>query len=157
MSSGRGLPAPRGTGWVLLVAGALGLLASGVLAVEKYLLLTNPFYAPSCELGGVVSCQAVMESWQSSLLGFPNPYLGLAGFSVVVTVGVVVLAGARLPRWFWAGLLTGTLAGFGLVLWLVWQSLVVISAVCPYCMVVWLVTTVLVVQVARVVLTTRTA
>ena len=34
----------RTVGWVLLVAGLVGFTAAFILAVEKYWLLTNPFY-----------------------------------------------------------------------------------------------------------------
>ncbi|WP_298749120.1 vitamin K epoxide reductase family protein [uncultured Serinicoccus sp.] len=140
---------PAYLGWVVLVTGLGGTLASLVLAVERYLLLTNPFYAPSCDLGAAVSCRDVMSSWQGAVLGFPNPYLGLLAFPVVVTLGVLVVGGTALPHWCWAGLSLGTLAGFGFVLWLMSQSLFVIQAVCPYCVVVWVCVSVLLVHAPR--------
>lgn len=148
---------PRSTGWVLTLGGLIGLIAAGVLSIEKYLLLTNPFFTPSCELGSAVSCQTIMESPQAALFGFPNPYLGLVAFPVVLTLGVLVLTRVRFPRGIWVGLLLGCVAGAALVGWLMWQSLVVIQALCPYCMAVWVVTAVLLVQVARVVLGPRSA
>lgn len=143
---------PASLGWVLTVGGLLGFIAAGILSIEKYLLLTNPFFVPSCELGAALSCQAIMDSPQSALFGFPNPYIGLAAFPVVITLGVLTIARTPLPRWIWGGLLAGCVAGMTFVLWLIWQSLTEIQALCPYCMVVWVVTSVLLVQVARVVL-----
>ncbi len=71
---------------------------------------------------------------------FPNPLLGIASFAVVTTLGVVLLTGAVLPRWVWLGLQAGVTFGVVFVHWLIYQSLYVIGALCPYCMVVWAVT-----------------
>ena len=58
----------------------------------------------------------------------------------------------RLPRWYWAGLATGTLLGVAFVHWLIFQSLYRIGALCPYCMVVWAVTIPLLVVVSSIAL-----
>lgn len=128
------------TGWVLTIGGLLGLAAAFVLTLEKLALLENPNYRPSCTVDATLSCTSVMQSDQAAAFGFPNPLLGLAAFPVVVTVGVAMLARARLPRWFWLGMQAGTLFGVGFVHWLITQSLYEIGALCPYCLVVWAVT-----------------
>jgi hypothetical protein len=51
--------------------------------------------------------------------------------------GTLLLAGLALPRWMWLGLQIGSIFGIGFVIWLVVQSLYVIGALCPWCMVVW--------------------
>ncbi|MBE1877723.1 vitamin K epoxide reductase family protein [Myceligenerans sp. TRM 65318] len=122
---------------LLLALGAIGFAASFALAWEKYLAFVEPDRAASCTLNLFVTCSAAMESWQGALLGFPNPYLGVAAFPVVVTTGVVLLTGARLPRWYWTSLLVGTVLGQALVFFLMWTSFYAIVALCPYCMVVW--------------------
>ena len=48
--------------------------------------------------------------------------------------------GARLPSWYWIGLTAGTALGTVFVHWLIFQSVHRIGALCPYCMVVWVVT-----------------
>ena len=133
-------PSERGLAWLLLVGGLLGLVASFVLAVEKYALLADPSYVPTCSLNPVLSCGSIMASSQAEAFGFPNPLLGIAGFAVVISTGAALLAGARVAGWFWGGLQVGvTLAAF-FVHWLVFSSLYRIGALCPYCMVVWAVT-----------------
>ncbi|MBO0608100.1 vitamin K epoxide reductase family protein [Myceligenerans salitolerans] len=122
---------------LLLGLGAIGFVASFALAWEKYLGFINSDRAASCSLNLFVTCTAAMDSWQGALLGFPNPYLGVAAFPVVITTGVVLLTGARLPRWYWTSLLVGTLLGQALVFFLMWTSFYAIVALCPYCMVVW--------------------
>ncbi|KNX35885.1 vitamin K epoxide reductase family protein [Luteipulveratus halotolerans] len=137
----QGADAGRRAGiWTLLVCGLIGSSASVVLLVEKIALLKDPSYAPSCSINPVLSCGSIMKTWQAELLGFPNPVLGVVGFAVVTTTAVAVLAGARLQRWYWWGLLGGTTAGVALVHWLIFQSLYRIGALCPYCMLVWVVT-----------------
>jgi uncharacterized membrane protein len=135
--------------WVLL-AGVLGLAASFTLIVEKIEILINPDYVPSCSINPVLSCGSVMITPQASAFGFPNPLIGIVSFSVVVVTGVLALAKVALPRWYWAGLATGTLLGTVFVHWLIFQSLYRIGALCPYCMVVWAVTIPLLVVVASI-------
>lgn|SRR5690606_6826809 len=124
-------------GWVLTIGGLFGTAAAFVLTLERLALLENPDYRPSCTLDATISCTSVMQSDQAAAFGFPNPLIGVAAFPVVVTVGVALLAGARLPRWFWLGMQAGTVFGVGFVHWLITQSLYEIGALCPYCLVVW--------------------
>ncbi|MDQ1179473.1 putative membrane protein [Rhodococcus sp. SORGH_AS 301] len=133
-------PLGRIAGGGILVAGAIGLLAALVLVIERYRLLLDPSYLPSCSLNPVLSCGSVMTTPQAALFGFPNPILGIPAFTVVVVTGVLCLGGVRVPRWYWAGLAIGLSVGVVFVHWLIFQSLYRIGALCPYCMVVWAVT-----------------
>ncbi|MHA6762626.1 vitamin K epoxide reductase family protein [Streptacidiphilus sp. PAMC 29251] len=137
----RRLAAPVGAGrafaLLLVLAGALGLGASITLTLEKIRLLEDPHYVPSCNLNPIISCGSVMRTAQAEAFGFPNSLIGLGGFAVVVTIGVIALTGVRLPRWFWLGLQAGTLFGIVFVHWLIGQTLYRIGAVCPYCIAVW--------------------
>lgn len=127
----------RRLGGGLVLGGAVGLMAAAALLVERFRVAENPSYVPSCSVNPVLSCGSVMETWQASLLGFPNPIIGVAAFPVVITTGMALLAGAQLAPWYWRGLQVGLVAGLALVGWLVFQSLYRIGALCPYCMVVW--------------------
>lgn len=133
-------PSGRGLGLLLTIGGGIGLIAAFTLLLEKIRLLEDPNYVPSCSINPVLSCGTVMKTEQAALFGFPNPVLGLIGFSIVVTLGVLLLSGSRLGRPVWQGLQVGVLAGIALVGFLVFQSLYRINALCPYCMVVWAVT-----------------
>jgi uncharacterized membrane protein len=88
----------------------------------------------------VLSCGSVINTEQASLFGFPNPILGVIGFTVVIMFGALLLTGVVLPKAMWLGLNLGALAGMVFVIWLVTQSLYVIGALCPWCMVVWSIT-----------------
>lgn len=131
---------PRGLGALFAGGGLIGLVASYVLTHDKLELLKNPAFVPSCDFSSVLSCTNVMKSGQSSAFGFPNPLLGLIGFSIVITLGVLLVAKVDFPEWIWAGLQVGVGFSIGFVFWLQYQSLYQISALCPWCMVVWSVT-----------------
>jgi uncharacterized membrane protein len=141
---------PAASAWWVLIAGVIGLAASMTLTVEKIDLLLKPSYVPTCNINPVVSCGSVMVTPQASVLGFPNPLLGLVGFTVVTVTGVLAVAKVPLPQWYWAGLTVGLLIGAAFVHWLIFQSLYRIGALCPYCMVVWVVTVSLLVVVASI-------
>lgn len=136
MTAGR---TDRALAWLLLVAGSIGLLAAAVLLAEKIAILTDPGHVPSCSINPILNCGSIMRTDQAEVFGFPNPILGVAAFPVVVTTGVALLAGARLARWYWLGLQAGVTFGVGFIGWLAFQSLYRIGALCPYCMVVWVV------------------
>lgn len=136
--------------WSILLAGVLGLVASATLTIEKIEILINPAYVPSCNLNPVVACGSVMTTPQASAFGFPNSLIGIVAFAVVTVTGVLTVAKVPLPRWYWVGMTIGTLLGAAFVHWLIVQSLYRIGALCPYCMVVWVVTISLLVVVASI-------
>lgn len=123
--------------WLLVIGGVIALFASFVITLEKIELIKNPNYSPTCDISPLVSCGPIMASDQAGAFGFPNPLIGIAAFSVVITIGMAMLAGAKFKRWFWIGLELGTIFGIGFVHWLFFQSVYRIGALCPYCMVVW--------------------
>ena len=132
--------AGRGLALLLAIGGAIGFVAAFVLALEQVEVLEDPDYVPSCNFNPVLSCGSVMQTWQAEQFGVPNALLGIGAFAAVTTVGVVLLAGSTLPRWFWLGVQAGALFGVGAVHWLIYQSLYDVGALCPYCVVVWIVT-----------------
>ena len=133
-------PSYRQTAWILIVGGLIGIFASIELIVQKIAVLSNPDFVPNCDINPVLSCGSVINTDQASLFGFPNPVLGVIGFTVVIMFGALLLTGVELPKTMWLGLNLGALAGMFFVIWLVGQSLYVIGALCPWCMVVWSIT-----------------
>ncbi|MFG1697136.1 vitamin K epoxide reductase family protein [Nonomuraea sp. NPDC049309] len=132
----------RSLPYVLTIGGTLGFAAAFVLTIERLKLATNADYVPTCSINPILSCGSVMRTEQASVFGFPNPLIGIAAFAVVLAIGMALLAGARFRRWFWIGLQVGTVAGVVFVHWLIFQTLYRIGALCPYCMLVWVVTVV---------------
>ncbi len=125
----------------MTIGGAIALLAATMLTIDKIALLQakadGTAKTLSCDISAWVSCSGVMESKQAAAFGFANSVIGVIGFSVVLTLGVLLLAGVTFPRWIWAGLQVGVLFGIGFVTWLQSQSIFVIDRLCPWCMVVW--------------------
>lgn len=124
-------------GVMLVVTGVIGWVAAGILILEKLEFYRNPDHATSCDINPWVSCGRVMETWQSGLFGFPNPFIGLVGFTIIITTGMALLAVARFDRWYWAGLQAGVTLGAVFAAWLWSQALFDIYILCLYCMIVW--------------------
>jgi uncharacterized membrane protein len=127
----------------MLACGVIGLIVSFILSVEKIHLLEQPNATLSCSFNLVLNCSTVMQTWQSSVFGFPNMYIGLMAFPVVITVAAVALAGAALPRWFWRAV--HVCYGLGLIFayWLFFQSVYDIQVLCPWCLVITFTMTIL--------------
>ena len=68
----------RRLAWGLTAGGVVGFIAAAVLLVERIRLAQDSDYVPTCSLNPVLSCGSVMETAQASLLGFPNPIIGVA-------------------------------------------------------------------------------
>jgi uncharacterized membrane protein len=128
---------PRTLPIFLIIAGAIGFLASWELTIAKIQTLVNPETNLSCDFSVLVQCGRNLESWQGSVFGFPNPLLGLGGFVAPIAVGVGMLAGARFARWFWMLFDLGGAGALAFVVWLIAQSIFVLGTLCPWCMVVW--------------------
>lgn len=122
---------------VLIVGGGIGWFASTALLVERIRALQNPQVSLACDISPFVSCGALFDRWQASLLGFPNPVIGVAGFIAPVVIGLAILAGARFASWFWRIVIVGLFGAWAFVTWLFVQSAFVIGVLCPYCLVVW--------------------
>jgi uncharacterized membrane protein len=127
----------------MLTFGVVGLIASFVLAVEEFHLLKNPAATLSCSFNLVLNCSTVMQTWQASVFGFPNMFIGLMAFPVVIVVAALGLARVQLPRWFYLYANLGFLLGAIFAYWLFFNSLYDIQVLCPWCLIVTFSTTLL--------------
>jgi uncharacterized membrane protein len=130
------LRAYRKTYWAMLVSSTLSLIASLVLSIDEIKLASNPGGKLSCDINAVVSCGKVAKSWQANLLGFPNSFLGLMLEPVIITVAIAGLGLVTFPRLFMRVAHIGYGLGLLFALWLLSQSLFVIHALCPWCLLV---------------------
>src|SRR5262245_8093925 len=85
----------------ILAFGLVGLAMSLALSIEHYIQLTQPDAQLICNVNAIFNCGVVMQTWQAKLFGFPNSFIGLMAYPVVISVAVAVLAGAKFPVWFW--------------------------------------------------------
>ena len=134
----------------MLASSIIGLIASLVLSVEALELAKDPFADLSCNINAVLSCGTVGSSWQASLLGFPNAYLGLIAEPVVITIAVAALGGVRFPRWFMNSAQVVYSIGLLFAYWLFYQSFFVIGALCPWCLLITITTTLVFMSMTRV-------
>lgn len=131
---------PIGLAIFLIVAGVIGWFAAFALTLDKFTLLEHPSAQLTCNINPLVGCGKNLDSWQGSVLGFPNPIIGVACWAAPIAVGVAILAGARFRRWFWMLFNLGVLGAIVLVIFLIYSSLYDLYVLCPYCMITWTVT-----------------
>jgi uncharacterized membrane protein len=133
----------------MLAFGVTGLIAAFVLALDEFILLKHPDSVLSCNLNVVLNCGTVMKTWQASVFGFPNMFIGLMGFPMVITIALLGLSRVKFPRWF----LVGTEIGYAFwtlfAYWLFFNSVYVIQVLCPWCLVVTFSMTMLTATITR--------
>jgi uncharacterized membrane protein len=125
----------------MAVSGALSLLASFVLSIEAMQLAKTPDAALSCNLNAVVNCASVMNHPTADLFGFPNSFLGLISEPIVITVAVAGFMGVKFPRAFMFMAQIGYSIGLLFAFYLFYISVFVIGALCPWCLLVTVSTT----------------
>lgn len=120
----------------MLTFGITGLIASFTLAVEEFALLKDPNTVLSCSFNLVLNCATVMKTWQASVFGFPNMFIGLMGFPMVIMIALLGLSKVKFPRWFLIGAEIGYVVFTLFAYWLFFSSVYVIQVLCPWCLVV---------------------
>ncbi|GAA1795062.1 vitamin K epoxide reductase family protein [Luedemannella flava] len=125
----------------MLFSACLSLIASLVLSIDAVRLAENPRLALSCNINTVINCGTVALSWQAQLFGFPNAFLGLMAEPVVITIAVASLGGTRFPRWFMCAAQVVYTLGVIFAYWLFYQSFFNIGALCPWCLLITVSTT----------------
>ena len=124
---------------LMLISSLLAEAVSFALASDTLKIAQNPNVELGCDINAVVSCSTVAKSWQANFLNFgslkiPNCFLGICFEAVFVTVAVLGLARAKIPKWFslcsWLGNLVALIFSY----WLFSQELYSINAICPWCL-----------------------
>lgn len=138
-------PAPaawrRRTAIEMAVSGAIGLYTSFVLSIEAVVLAADQDATLSCSINAVINCATVAKSWQASLFGFPNAFLGIAAEAVVLTMAVAMIGGVLFPRWFMLAAEVVYTAGLVFAWWLFYEAYTDIKALCPWCLLITVTTT----------------
>ena len=121
-----------------MIFGAVsGFIASFLLTVDKIKILKDSGFTPSCNISETLNCKSVMLSKQAEVFGFPNSLIGIGAFAIFIAVAVALFANVQFPNWFWGLALGGTVLAVIFSHWLAYQTTFVIGALCPYCMVAW--------------------
>lgn len=133
----------RDNRWIftsMLVGSLLSLLASFVLTYEVIHLAKNPDANLSCSVNVIVNCATVAKHPTNELFGFPNSFIGMMAEPVVITVAIAGLAGIKFPRRFMFVAQIFYTLGFIFALSLLYISMFIIQALCPWCLLVTLTT-----------------
>lgn len=142
----------RDNRWIftsMLIGGALSLLAAFVLSVEAIELAENPNAQLSCSVNVVLNCATVAKHPTADLFGFPNSFLGMITEPIVMTVAIAGLAGVVFPRRFMLFAQIGYTIGFLFAWYLFGISFFIIQALCPWCLLVTLTTTMVLFAITR--------
>lgn len=134
----------RSNAWIfttMLIGAVLSLIAAFVLSVEAIHLAKDPGAVLSCSVNEIINCASVMKHPSADLFGFPNSFIGLIAEPVVITVAIAGLAGIRFPKPFMAAAMVGYTAGLVFAYYLFFVSAFVIGALCPWCLLVTVSTT----------------
>ena len=118
----------RRLGCWLICAGLIALASAAILVYERLQIYVDAGHTTVCDINGLLSCGTVMRTPQAEAFGFPNPFIGLVGFSIVVTIGAAILAGAQFKRWFWICLNIGLGAAAAFIMWLWFETTFHINA-----------------------------
>ena len=81
-----------------------------------------------------------MLSKQAEVFGFPNSLIGIGTFAMMLVIAVALFYGVKFPKVFWQIAIAGTALAAFFCHWLAFQTTFVIGALCPYCMVAWFAT-----------------
>jgi uncharacterized membrane protein len=118
--------------WQPITSLVLSILGLGV---SIYLTLTHFSSAVtlSCPAGGgAINCEKVTTSPQSYVFGIPVAVLGLAYF-IPMLVLCLPVAWRSLNRWIHLARLALSVAGVGMILYLISAELFTIKAICLWC------------------------
>lgn len=135
--------------WGMLIGAVLSLIAAFVLSVDAIKIAANPHAELSCSVNIVVNCATVAAHPTAHFFGFPNSFLGLMTEPVVITVAIAGLAGIKFPRKFMFAAQIGYTLGFLFAYFLFYISMFVIQALCPWCLLVTLSTTLVFFSITR--------
>ncbi len=124
--------------WWILITGVIGFFGAVMLTYEHIRQLVNPNESLSCDFNNLISCGTVMKQPQAHIFGFPNSWVGVVGFAIVIAFALAQLFFKRTySRQVWVGFVAGIGFAATFVTFLFSQSMYVIHVLCPYCMVVW--------------------
>lgn len=129
----------RALPYIFIIAAIIGLAASFVLTYDKIHYLKDPSYAPACNINPIISCGSVMKTEQANLLGMPNTVFGIAGFSILLFLGLALATGSKLHKNMWRLVNAAAAAGFVFFVYLFFEGVYRINAICPYCFAVWVI------------------
>lgn len=131
----------RGIAVFWIVAGVLGWVVSFLLYHEYIGQLTGGDALISCDISPIVTCGPNLLAPGGNLLGFSNSIIGIVLFTGPIFAGASSLASrAGMQKWYWRTYAVFVAGAFVFVHVLAYRSVFEYGSLCPWCMVIWLVT-----------------
>jgi uncharacterized membrane protein/BMFP domain-containing protein YqiC len=120
----------------ILAFAALGLVASAYALYVHYMLVTDPGYAPACDISTTLSCQQVLQSAYGKVAGVPVAAGGAIWSALVLLLGVL---GLNLPNKERSSRIAGHIfviatVGLAAVFYFAYVSFFVLKQACPVCL-----------------------
>lgn len=128
------------------ICGLLAFASSAMLVYEHLQIAKDAAHVSVCDVNALLNCGTVMRTPFAEAFGFPNPYIGLVGYAIILTVATAIFAKARFSRWYWLCLNIGHVLAFCFIVYLWFNTTFVINALCLFCMIVWIMQTLLMVR-----------
>ena len=119
---------------IVIIFSLLGLFASFILTYDEYIITKNPEINLPCNINSVFNCTSVMKSEYSHLLGFPNPWLGMIGYTAMGVFGLYGLLGLS-KKTLYDIFTIGSLLSAIFSWYLMYISKVVLEIYCIYCII----------------------
>ncbi len=118
---------------IIIIFSILGLWSSLALSIELVHLLEQPDAPLTCDINAAVSCSSIMETEAAEVLGFPNTFIGLIGYAVMLTIGGLGLFRVKFPGFVFLSVTIGAFGAFIFSYWLMYYSVYGTGVLCPYC------------------------
>jgi uncharacterized membrane protein len=134
---------------VIMVAALIGLIAAFALSVEAIELAKNPNAKLSCSINSVIDCAAVGNTSYSSLLGFPNSYIGMMVEPFFITVAITGLFIVKMPRKLMFAVQMMAIFALLFAYYLFHISVFTINVLCPWCLLVDVATIIMITAITR--------
>jgi len=127
--------------WILTVGGLSGMIAMTWQASERIAMLKNPTAPLSCNLNPVIDCGSVLNDKLAALFGFPNAFIGMIVFGMLLLSGLFLLTGTKVTRSYVSIVLILSTILIGFSAWFFGVSLYVIEKICIFCLIGWIAST----------------
>jgi uncharacterized membrane protein len=120
----------------IIAFAALGVAASAYALYVHYMLVTDPGYAPACDISATVSCQQVLQSAYGKVAGVPVAAGGAIWSALVLLLAAL---GLNLPNKERSSRIAGHIfvlstVGLAAVFYFAYASFFILKQACPVCL-----------------------
>ena len=123
---------------IIIIVSFIGLSVAMELSIDKFNVLKNSNINLPCSINTALDCKSVMNTWQAEVFGFPNMFMGIAGYMAMLTYGVTILITDVKNKFYNLFAYLGVFLAFLFSYWLLSESVYSIGSICIYCVISWL-------------------